>query len=292
MTKAFKSIIYKIRIYLEAIGFRFICFLFQSLSLKDASCLGGWIGRNLGPWFPVTRTAYRNLSIVFPHLTYSEKKQIIKSMWQEWGQVAAEYCHLPTFLDNPSLCTVEGYEVLEDLEGQPAILFTAHLSHFQMIAIAAYRRGLPLVQFYRKANNPFVDRGMYAYQSQVAKKVITKGLKGLKEVIQALKENERVLMLIDQKFHQGLLIPFLGHLALTSSSVATLSRRLRCPLVPVRVERTAPLHFHITFYPPVSLRGSDEDIMTRINDQIGQWIQERPEQWFWVHKRWPFSSTK
>jgi len=28
-------------------------------------------------------------------------------------------------------------------------------------------------------------------------------------------------------------------------------------------------------------------LMTEINLLLESWIRERPEQWFWVHRRWP-----
>lgn len=281
----------KISKYLEAVGFYLIVFIFQHLSVKKASAFGGWLARSCGPMFPISKTAYKNLSFIFPRLHPEEKNTIIQSMWNNWGEIAAEYCHLPTFVKDSSFYTVEGIEIIQALEAdnKPAILFTAHLSNFQFISIAASAHGLPLVQFYRGANNKFVDKKMLFFQNQVSKKVISKKQAGLKTLVQSLQKNEHVLMIIDQKFSQGILIPFLGKPAWTSSSVATLAKRFNCPLVPVRVERKKRLHYHITFYPPLDCNKDAKDIMIEVNDIMGKWIKARPEQWFWVHKRWPFS---
>jgi len=27
--------------------------------------------------------------------------------------------------------------------------------------------------------------------------------------------------------------------------------------------------------------------MTRVNATLEEWIRDRPEQWLWVHRRWP-----
>jgi KDO2-lipid IV(A) lauroyltransferase len=291
-TKQVIELTVMIQKYFEGVGFSLICTIFSHLSLERASRLGGWIGRKFGPLFPVSRTALGNLNTVFPRLTTKEKKAIMTSMWQEWGNVAAEYCHLPRFLHDTSLYTIEGLDVLERLkqDGKPALLFTGHLSNFQLVAVAGLIHNLPLVQFYRRAKNPFVDRGMLLFQQQVTRKVIAKGPTGMKELLKSLKEGEHILMMVDQKFHQGLMVPFLGHPAATASSIATLSKRFDCPLVPVRVERTHPLHFRITFYPPMDTTPDETSIITHVNETLGKWVKDRPEQWFWVHKRWPFST--
>ncbi|MGH6980073.1 MAG: lauroyl acyltransferase, partial [Stellaceae bacterium] len=28
-------------------------------------------------------------------------------------------------------------------------------------------------------------------------------------------------------------------------------------------------------------------LMTQINSRLEEWIRERPDHWFWLHRRWP-----
>ena len=30
-----------------------------------------------------------------------------------------------------------------------------------------------------------------------------------------------------------------------------------------------------------------DDMMAAVNATLEGWIRERPEQWFWLHRRWP-----
>ena len=76
-------------------------------------------------------------------------------------------------------------------------------------------------------------------------------------------------------------------------ALALLALRFDCAVLPVRVERLQGAHFRLTLYPPLDLpRTGDRDpdvatLMRLVNATLEGWIRERPEQWFWVHSRWP-----
>ena len=49
----------------------------------------------------------------------------------------------------------------------------------------------------------------------------------------------------------------------------------------------------MTFYPPLEVtktgdrRADTLATMTDVNTTMERWIRERPEQWLWLHRRWP-----
>ena len=99
-------------------------------------------------------------------------------------------------------------------------------------------------------------------------------------------------MLSDQKMNEGEWIPFFGLPAKTAPAGARLSLKYNCPFVPVRVERIEGTRFRVTYYPPlISHKKTEEeqltDLLTQMNQLMENWIRERPEQWFWLHRRWP-----
>jgi len=100
---------------------------------------------------------------------------------------------------------------------------------------------------------------------------------------------------VDQKLNEGIPVPFFGRPAMTAPTLAVLALRYRCDVLPVRVERRDGARFRLTIYPPLRLpdtgsRAADiGKLMEAVNATLEGWIRERPEQWFWLHRRWPDS---
>jgi KDO2-lipid IV(A) lauroyltransferase len=75
--------------------------------------------------------------------------------------------------------------------------------------------------------------------------------------------------------------------------LALLALHFDCAVLPARVERVAGAHFRLTIHPPLPLPKSGERtadvaaLMAEVNRTLETWIRERPEQWFWLHSRWP-----
>jgi KDO2-lipid IV(A) lauroyltransferase len=108
-----------------------------------------------------------------------------------------------------------------------------------------------------------------------------------------LRRGAHLALLADQKLNDGIAVPFFGRPAMTAPALALLALRFDCTVLPARVERLRGAHFRLTLYPPLELpRSGDRDadvaaLMERVNRTLEGWIRERPEQWFWLHNRWP-----
>ncbi len=111
--------------------------------------------------------------------------------------------------------------------------------------------------------------------------------------MRALREGWAVAIMNDQKYNEGVPAPFFGRLVMTADGPTRLARKFRCPLVPVGIERLPGVRFRITVEDPIP---HDEDpdeeaavlrTVTAINARVERWLRAAPEQWFWVHRRWP-----
>ena len=120
-----------------------------------------------------------------------------------------------------------------------------------------------------------------------------KGRDGAKEVVATLRNRGAVCMLIDQKMNDGIPVPFFGREAMTAPAIGQLAYRYKCAVIPAFAERLGGAHFRLTVMQPAELpQLGNRDLevrqmMAEVNLQVEKWIRARPEQWLWLHRRWP-----
>ena len=280
----------------EAWGAGLLFAILGSLPLDAASALGGALARRIGPRLGVSNRARRNLHAALPQLSAPQIEAIVRGMWDNLGRVAAEYPHLRHIrvFGPGNRVETRGLEHLDQAlaAGRQVILYGGHLGNWEIAALAAGQRGLDIAQIYRAANNPLIDRRIARLRGGNGE-LIPKGAIASRRAVAALRRGGHVSLLADQKLNEGIAVPFFGRPAMTASALALLALRFDCTVLPARVERLNGAHFRLTLYPPLELPHSgdrDADIaalMTAVNTTLEGWIRERPEQWFWVHSRWP-----
>jgi KDO2-lipid IV(A) lauroyltransferase len=148
---------------------------------------------------------------------------------------------------------------------------------------------------YRAANNPYVDRRIIAARARYGVQLFApKGGLGSRDLLATLKAGESVAFLNDQKFNGGTAAPFFGRTVHTAGAPTRVALKFGAVLQPMSVVRLPGVRFRVTIHPPIPLQttggGRDEDVelgVRRINAFVEERIREHPDQWFWVHKRWP-----
>ena len=280
----------------EACGAALFFAAMRALPIDSASALGGWLARHIGPGLGISARAWRNLSAALPELSAGEIGRVLRGMWDNLGRVAAEYPHLPRIRVFPPDGRVEtgGIEHLDRAiaAGRPVIVFGGHLGNWEIAALAAGQYGIDVAQIYRAANNPLVDR-MIARFRGTGSEFIPKGRVASRRALAALRRGTHLTLLVDQKLNDGIAVPFFGRPAMTAPALALLALHFDCAVLPARVERLEGARFRLTIHPPLDLPKSGERtadvaaLMEEVNRTLEGWIRERPEQWFWLHSRWP-----
>ena len=284
----------KIRYALETAFLHTMFFISQQVGLDRASAVGGWIGRTIGPWLGGSANALDNLRHALPGKTEAEYRAIVYGMWDNLGRVMAEYPHLKQI--GLERVEIVRKDIIDDLvqSEKPAVLFTGHLANWEaLVAGAQIQAGMSMDVVYRAPNNPGVDRLLNRVRSQQGEIVtIPKSKNSVRPMVESLKKGRYMGMLIDQKYNEGLAVPFFGRLAMTSPAYVQLAQKFDCALIPGQIERLGGAHFRITVYPTLSIWEADgsprpaEAIMEDAHHCLESWIRQRPEQWLWLHRRW------
>jgi Kdo2-lipid IVA lauroyltransferase/acyltransferase len=269
---------------------------FKILPLDRASAVGGALARRIGPFLGVSKHARRNISRAFPEFSETEIAGVVAGMWDNLGRLAAEYPHLRKIhvFEPGGRVETHGFEHVDRAvaAGRRMIVFSGHIANWEIGMLAGVQHGISVVQIYRAANNPLMDRMIARFRGDRGE-FIPKGAIAARRAIEALRRGTNLGLLADQKMNDGIPVPFFGRPAMTAPALAVLALRFNCDVLPLRVERLDGAHFRVTVFPPLPLTRSAEPhadaalLMGRVNATLEAWIRDRPEQWLWVHRRWP-----
>jgi KDO2-lipid IV(A) lauroyltransferase len=267
------------------------------LPVDWASGIGGFVARTIGPRLGITKRADENLKRALPDLTATQRARIVAGMWDNLGRVIAEYPHLGKFRLFDPKGRIEGIDAGNILATRdPAkkyIFFSAHYGNWEIAIRTAAQAGFEVTGVYRAPNNPIVDRFMLWARGAEGGELVPKGDIAARKAFGALREGRALCMLVDQKMNDGIPVPFFGRDAMTAPALAVLALRYDCAVVPIRMQRAKGARFRMISEPPLTLRKTGDNVadrralMIEVNAIVERWVREHPEQWLWLHRRWP-----
>lgn len=287
----------RLRFRLEALLTATLLWLLARLSPEAASNLGGAVARTIGPWLPVSRVADANLRLALPGLDAAARARVIRGVWDNLGRTACEFPHVHTLRET---ATGPGYELVgrEHIApalagGGPAICVSAHMANWEVLPLVATAMGARMASFYRAASNPLTDALIVRQRAGGGVQLFPKGPAGARSGLAHLRDGGTLGVLFDQKMNDGIEARLFGHPAMTAPAAATLALRFAAPLFAVQVVRLGPARFRVIATPPLPLpatgdRHADIAALTQaMNDRLEAWVRAAPEQWLWLHRRWP-----
>ena len=257
-----------------------------------AARCSGW----LGPLTSANRTALRNLRLAFPEWDERQRRQMAKRQWENAGRVLFEFFLMDRIMADPDRVELVGMDRLEALKatGRPIMFVSGHFANWEIMAATKTLADIEGVLAYRGANNPYIDQRMRDSRRRYGVTLFApKGVEGGREVMAALKNGLSVGILNDQKYYEGPLIPFFGHMARTQHAPVRFAMRFGAHLQPGWVERTKGARFRVFVAEPIELPGEGgtpadvEEGLRRINAFIEERARARPWEYWWVHRRFP-----
>jgi len=272
--------------------------IFKIIGLRNASNLGGALGRLIGPFFRSKNLIKKNIKIGMRDIDENQEKKIINEMWTNIGRTFAEYVFLKDFKLNKTdfdHMKIIGSEHLEKIKqtNKPVIFYSAHLANFELMAMELEKFGIKTTAIYRPLNNIFLNPVMeYLRMKYICPNQIPKGRAGMREIIKKINDDYSVALMVDQRVGEGIKINFFNQIAQTTTIPAQLALRFNCKLVPISLKRIGSINFEMTVHEPYEVSKTDNDeldtqnITLKINQIIEKMIIENPTQWLWSHNRW------
>lgn len=282
---------------LEAAVVRWTFRHLRRLPLGDAQARAARWFRRIGPRTPVAQKLLRNLAILHPEAPLSALKVKARDSFAALGQAVAELAHSDAISENPErFCefTVDpAAEVALSDPQAPAVLITAHVGPWSFTNLIAAWGRFPLSILYAPESNPGVREEFLRLRGALPVTLISRD-NSMRGLLKALGKGEKVGLASDVRLDSGEPLPFFGHPMLTNTVPGRLALRAGCPLIPIRAQRLGPGRFRIHAEAPLDPGPEDQPLEDRVQHLAQQvlgtyerWIQEAPEEWMAMARRWP-----
>jgi len=280
----------KISYFFQAVIIYLFFFVGKLLGLNLSKKIFAFLFKRLGPLFRSKSIIEKNLTNFNSNLTNEQRKNIISSMWENYGITFIEYIFLSLFKEKNDLVEVTRSDILKKISSnKPVIFVSGHFSNFELMSMEITKRKVKLATIYRPLNNFFLNPLMeYIRKKYVCKNQIKKGIGGVKESIQYIKAGYSIALMIDQRVSEGERLNFFNQPALTTTLPAQLALKFELPIIPVFIERRENGTYKIEFYDEITSKKFKNkiELTQKLNLILEEMIKKNPNEWIWTHNRW------
>ena len=271
----------------------------RALPLRTAANAGVCLGAITAALDRFNRpVAMRNLEIAFPDWTPEQRLATLKSMYRNWGRMAAEWCHMHE-LTPANISRFAHYEGVENWKrglelsgGRGGFIFTGHFGNFELLITAHALFGNPVSIVHRPLRNKFIDAAAYQERTRAGNQMIAR--KGAaREMHAVLRRSGVIAVPIDLDVRRGVFVDFFSRKACTTPGLARLAIAANVPAVPGFIVREGTsLHHRILVLPPLDIvrEGNRHDAILETTQRatrvVEEMVRQYPDHWNWIHRRW------
>lgn len=191
----------------------------------------------------------------------------------------------------------ESFESARQIVGagnQGLLMVTGHMGNWEvMCQYTLTLLGRPLTIVGRESGQPLADAWVRALRTREGNSFVPKA-GGAREMLTTLRSGGVLGTLIDQAaigHHEGASLPFMGREATTNLGPLRLAQKTGSPVLMLFFRREGLGHC-IKAMPVFKVDdfGTGEEALLgaagRLNQWLGEYIREHPDQWMWGHRRW------
>ncbi|MCK5493004.1 MAG: lysophospholipid acyltransferase family protein, partial [Candidatus Omnitrophica bacterium] len=187
------------------------------------------------------------------------------------------------------------------VKNRGAIILTAHLGNFPLIALKLAKMGYTVNLVIRPMREKNADKYFHKLRDRGGVKTIKSYPRKecVSKILKALKNNELVVLLMDQNFGTGgVWVKFFNILAATPIGAVVLGLRTGTAIMPSYIYQEKAGRHCLRILPEFELiktENNDETILLnviKISRLMEDWIRKYVNQWTWIHRRWKSRPSK
>lgn len=285
---------------------RVVVCLLQAISFQTACKVANGLA-----WFiyKVDRrhrlVALDNLRHAFGEGDADERDRLVRAVYRHFCTMLIEIVHLPRMLHTQNwkrYMTVHNHAAIINvlLSGRPVLIVTGHFGNWECGGYLFALFGFRTHAIARPLDNPYVDAFLRRFREQTGQRVLNKD-GDFDKMQQVLATGGIMMTLGDQDAGpKGQFVDFFGRPASTHKAVALMALEYNVPMI-VLTSTRAPIpaaslgdrcHFDgevadIIYPQEYKDRADAVPAMTqRFTTALEGMIRQRPEQYFWLHRRW------
>jgi Kdo2-lipid IVA lauroyltransferase/acyltransferase len=244
----------------------------------------------------IPKKVNESLAQIQQHLNCSEDKaeKILRSSFQHFAlnwvaQVS------PSKVFSETQIRYEGLEKLHEAnaQGRGTVIAAMHLGLWEAIPYILKKIQVPVAIVVAVQHNPLCDKIFNELRSAQGYHIVLHNRLGVRHLLKYLKQGGTVVILSDVDIGgSGLALPFLGSLASTPSWPAELAHRTGAQmLIGYTTLCESQITAHLEDLPEIAETENNNPNVVRsmclaMNNSMSKIVQQYPEQWFWMQRRW------
>lgn len=234
-----------------------------------------------------------NLELCFPQWSQAERDRVLRENFASNGialfEMAMAWWWPPQRL--AKLARIEGLEHLQQAaaEGQGVVLMSLHFTTLE-IGAALLGQQATIDGMYREHKNAAFDYVQRRGRERHNADAIAVEREDVRSMLKSLRKGRGIWYAPDQDYGRkaSVFVPLFGVTAATVTATATFARLGKARVVPFTQTRLPDAQgYLLKVHPPLEdfPAGDETADALRINQWVEQQIEQQPEQYMWVHRR-------